>query len=107
MIEEIIITAVAGFILLEIIEHVVFPLVWSLMQRRKGSICDLSNMVGRTAEVKQWDGLHGKILIDGEIWNAKSVFPMFQVEKVIIEKVEGFVVTVKKVPKVSRSGRKS
>lgn len=107
MVKEIIIALVAGFILFELIEHIVFPLVWSFYQRRKHSICDVSSMVGKTAEVKQWDGLHGKIFIDGEIWNAKSVFPLLQGDKAIIEKVEGFIMTVKKVPNVSRPGRKS
>ena len=72
MVKEILIALVAGFIIFEIIEHVIFPLVWSFMQGRKHSICDVSSMVGKIAEVKQWQDLQGKIFINGEIWNAKS-----------------------------------
>jgi membrane-bound ClpP family serine protease len=107
MLKEVIITLVAGFVIFEILEHVIFPLVWSFFQRRKGSVCDVSSMIGKVGEVKKWDGLQGKIFIDGEIWNAKSAFSLFQGDKAIIEKVEGFVVTVKKVPNVSHSGKKS
>jgi membrane protein implicated in regulation of membrane protease activity len=107
MVKEILIALVAGFIIFEIIEHVVFPLVWSFMQRRKHSICDVSSMVGKIAEVKQWQDLQGKIFINGEIWNAKSDVPLSHGDKAVIERMEGFVVTVKKVPNVSRSGRKS
>ena len=106
MVKEIIIALVAGFILFEIIEHVVFPLVWSFIQRRKASICDVSSMIGKVAEVKQWRDLEGKIFINGEIWNAKSDFPLLQGDKAIIERVEGFVLTVKKVPTVFHSRRK-
>ena len=63
-------------------------------------------MIGKVGEVKQWQDLEGKIFINGEIWNAKSEIPLFQGDKAVIEKVEGFVLTVKKVPTVSRSRRK-
>jgi len=106
MLKEIIITLVAGFVIFEIIEHVVFPLVWSFVQRRKVSPCDVSSMIGKTGEIKQWKDLEGKIFINGEIWNAKSGSPLLQGDKAIIERVEGLVLTVKKVPTISRS-RKS
>ena len=106
MVKEIIITLVAGFILFELIEHVVFPLVWSFFQRRKAPICDVSSMIGKVAEVKQWRDFEGKTFINGEIWNVKSDFPLLQGDKAIIERVEGFVLTVKKVPTISHSGGK-
>jgi membrane-bound ClpP family serine protease len=103
MVKEIIITLVAGFVIFEVLEHVVFPLVWSYVQRRKGSVCDVSSMVGKVGEVKQWQDLGGKIFINGEIWNARSNIPLFQGNKVVIERVEGFVLTVKRMPTISHS----
>jgi membrane-bound ClpP family serine protease len=103
MLKEIIITLVAGFVIFEVLEHVVFPLVWSFVQRRKGSLCDVSNMIGKVGEVKQWQDLGGKIFINGEIWNARSDILLFQGDKALIERVEGFVLTVKRVPTISRS----
>jgi membrane protein implicated in regulation of membrane protease activity len=105
MLKEIIFALVGGFILFEIIEHLVFPFMWSFIQRRKASILDLSSMVGKVAEVKQWKGLQGKIFINGEIWNAKSAFPLSHGDKAIIERVEGFLLTVKKVSRLSDSKR--
>ena len=107
MVKEIIIALVAGFILFEFIEHVVFPLVWSFVQRRKVSPCDVSSMIGKVAEVKQWQNLEGQIFINGEIWNAKSDSPLLQGEKAIIEKVDIFVLTIKRVPTASHSKRNS
>jgi membrane-bound serine protease (ClpP class) len=101
MVKEIIIALVAGYVIFELLEHVVFPLVWSFVQRRKGSICDVSSMVGKMGEVRQWEDLGGKIFINGEIWNARSDTPLFQGDKAVIEKVEGFVLTVKRVPTIS------
>jgi membrane-bound serine protease (ClpP class) len=105
MVKEIIIALIVGYVLFEVIEHVVFPLVWSFLQRKKGSMCDLSSMVGKTGEVKHWRHLQGKIFIAGETWNAKSDHPLIEGDEAIIEKVEGFVLTVKKVPSVHDSGR--
>ena len=106
MLKEIIITLRAGYVIFEVLEHVVFPLVWSYVQRKKGSICDVSSMVGKVGEVRQWQDLGGKIFINGEIWNARSDTPLFQGDKAVIERVEGFVLKVKRAPTVSYS-RKS
>lgn len=101
MLKEIIITLLTVFLAFEILEHVVFPLVWSFIQRRKGSVCDVSSMIGQTGEVIQWEGLRGKVFINGEIWNARSDTPLQEGEKVFIERMEGFVLTVKRAPTVS------
>ncbi len=63
-------------------------------------------MVGKVGEIKQWQNLEGKMFINGETWNAKSDSSLLQGDKAVIEKVEGFLLTVKKLPSVSRSGRK-
>lgn len=97
MVKEIIITLVAGYVIFEVLEHVVFPLIWSYVQRRKGSICDVSSMVEKVGEVRQWQDLAGKVFVNGEIWNARSDSPLFQGDKVVIERAEGFVLTVRKV----------
>ena len=105
MVKEIIITLVAGYVIFEVLEHVVFPLVWSFVQRRNGSVCDVSSIVGKVGEVKQWQDLGGKIFINGEIWNARSETPLFQGDKAVIERVEGFVLSVKRMPTISHSRR--
>ena len=103
MIEEIFIALFVGIIIFEIIEHIVFPFIWLVLQKRKKSVHDLSSLVGKVGEVKQWKDLQGKIFIYGELWNAKSDVPLSHGDKAIIERVEGFVLTVKKVPTVCDS----
>lgn len=99
MIKEIIIALFVGIIIFEIIEHIVFPFIWLILQKRKQSVHDLSSLIGRVGEVKQWKDLEGKIFINGETWNAKSDVPLSIGDKAIIEKVEGLVLTVRKAPK--------
>ena len=106
MIKEIIIALFVGTIIFEIIEHIVFPFIWLVLQKRKKSVHDLSSLVGKVGEVKQWKDLQGKIFINGEMWNARSDSPMSYGDKAIIERVEGFVLTIKKVPTIPHSERK-
>jgi membrane protein implicated in regulation of membrane protease activity len=98
MLKEIIVALVAGFVLFEFLEHVVFPLVWSFVQSRKGSPCDVSSMIGKVGEVRQWQGRDGKVFINGEIWNARSDIPLIKGDQALIERMQGFVLTVKRVP---------
>ncbi len=96
MLREVAVVLVIAFVIFEIIEHIVFPLVWSYLQRRKVSPCDVSSLVGRSCKVRQWHDLEGKIFIKGEIWNARSDSPLTQGDKAVIEKVEGLMLRVKK-----------
>ena len=105
MLKEIIVALVAGFVLFEFMEHVVFPLVWSFVQRRKGSPCDLSSLIGKVGEVREWKDHDGKVFVNGEIWNARSDIPLIKGDKAVIERVEGFVLIVKRVLTISRSGK--
>lgn len=106
MLKETIIALVVGFVLFEFMEHVVFPFVWSFVQSRKGSPCDVSNMMGKVGQVRQWQDRDGKVFIQGEIWNARSDTSLSKGDKAVIEKVEGFVLMVKRVPSTSCFGSK-
>jgi len=105
MVKEIIIALFVGIIVFEIIEHIVFPFIWLVLQKRKKSVHDLSSLIGQVGEIKQWKDLEGKIFINGETWNAKSDAPLSHGDKATIEKVEGFVLTVRKVPAAPDSRR--
>lgn len=105
MVKEIIIALFVGIIIFEIIEHIVFPFIWLVLQKRKKSVHDLSSLVGKVGEVKQWQDRKGKIFINGETWNANSDLPLIKGDKALIEKVQGFELTVRKVSTVSYSRR--
>ena len=89
MIKTIIWTLITGFILFELIEHVVFPLFWFIKRRKKRSVSGVSGMLGKVGEVKQWQKNQGKVFVKGELWQAVSDIPLLPGDRVVIENVEG------------------
>ncbi|OGP49817.1 MAG: hypothetical protein A2Y79_02390 [Deltaproteobacteria bacterium RBG_13_43_22] len=92
--ETLIIILIIIFITYEFIEHVVFPLIWSLVQRKKKSSCGPERLLGGVGEVKKWDRTEGYVFVDGELWKAVSEVPMKTGNMVVIQKVEGLTLTV-------------
>ena len=94
MIKTIILTLVIGVLLFELIEHVVFPLFWFIMGRKRKSVCGVSGMLGKVGEVKQWKKNEGKFFVSGELWKAVSEVPLLPGDRVVIQKVEGLTLEV-------------
>ena len=94
MIKTIILTLAIAFFLFELIEHVVFPLFWFIMGRKRKSICGVSGMLGKVGVVKQWKKNEGKVFVNGELWKAVSELPLLPGDKVVIQKVEGLTLEV-------------
>ena len=94
MIKTIILTLVVGVLLFELIEHVVFPLFWFIMGRKRKSVCGVSGMLGKVGEVKQWKKNEGKVFVNGELWQAVSEIPLLPGDRVVIQKVEGLTLEV-------------
>ena len=94
MIETIILILVIGVVLFELVEHVVFPLFWFIMGRKKKSVCGVTGMLGKVGEVKQWKKNEGKVFVSGELWKAVSEIPLLPGDKVVIQNVEGLTLKV-------------
>lgn len=93
--KTIIVALVAGFILFELMEHVVLPLIWSIKNRKKGSVCGVTGMLGKMAEVKQWDKREGQVFVNGELWQAVSDDDLFAGDKTVVQDVKGLTLKVK------------
>ena len=72
----------------------VFPLIWSLVQRKKKSACGPDRLLGGEGEVKKWQQKEGYVLVDGELWKAVSEVPLKTGNMVVIQKVEGLTLKV-------------
>jgi len=83
------------FVLFELIEHIVFPLVWSIIVRNKKPLIGIESMVGKDSKVERWEGTNGIVFINGELWKATSDGPLLPGDKAIIEKVYGLLLSVK------------
>ena len=52
-------------------------------------------MLGKVAEVKQWQASEGRIFVNGELWRAVSDVPLSTGDKAIVQNVEGLTLRVK------------
>lgn len=95
-ITNILIILLVGYALFELVEHVIFPLVWYFINRKKKPLCGIESMVGKEVKVEKWQKNGGWVNIYGELWKASSDAPLLPGDKAIIEKVEGLVLIVKK-----------
>jgi membrane-bound ClpP family serine protease len=92
---EIVVVLVIAFVAFEFLEHVVFPLIWVLLQRRKQPVTGPAALVGRIAEVIEWRQREGYVFVSGEQWKATSEKPLARGDQVVIQEVEGLTLTVK------------
>ena len=99
--ENVIIALAIGFIVFEIVEHVAFPLLWSIKHRKRRSVSGVTGMLGKVGKVKYWQKGEGKVFVNGELWSAVSNDALMAGDKAVVEKVEGLTLSVK--PSGSRS----
>ena len=67
-----------GVLLFEFLEHVIFPLIWFLKQRKRTSVCGVTGMLGKV----------------GELWRAVSEFQLSPGDSAVIENVDGLTLRV-------------
>lgn len=95
MLKTVIITLVIAFIAFEILEHVVVPLVWIILRRKKPSVSGSEALLGQVVEVRQWDNTEGRVFVRGELWKAVSESPLLVGEKAVVENVDGLTLIVR------------
>jgi membrane-bound ClpP family serine protease len=83
-----------GVLLFELIEHIVFPLIWFIKDRKRRSVCGLTGMAGKIGEIKYWQDSEGQIFVNGELWRAVSDFQLSAGDRVVVQDVYGLTVSV-------------
>ena len=94
MISEIMIALIIAFVIFEIIEHVVFPLFWLILRKKRGFISGAEGMVGKVVQVRQWNKTEGQVSVNAELWRAISDVPLSKGDKAVIHNVEGLTLRV-------------
>jgi membrane-bound serine protease (ClpP class) len=89
-----IIILVAGICLFEFMEHLVFPAIWFIKDRKKKSICGATGMLGKEGEIRYWQKSEGQIFVHGELWGAVSEFPLSAGDRVVVQNVNRLTLTV-------------
>jgi membrane-bound ClpP family serine protease len=102
-VENILIILIIAFLAFEFVEHLAFPLIWSLIQRKKKSSYGPGRILTEVGEVKEWREKEGHVFVGGELWRAVCEVPLKTGEKVAIQKIEGLTLTVKRLNPKERS----
>ena len=93
--KSVMIMLAVGCLLFEFIEHVIFPLIWFVKDRKKKSVCGPTGMLGKVGEIKYWQESEGQIFVHGELWRAVGEFPLSAGDRAVIQRVDGLTLTVK------------
>ena len=96
---KILLILVIAYILFEVVEHTVIPLIWLITKKQRLSPTGESGMIGLIAEIKEWEGTKGKVFVHGELWNAESETSFDPGDEAVIQAVERLVLTVKRLDK--------
>ena len=95
MLKNIIITVIIIFIAVELIEHIIFPIVWSIFKGRKRSIYGVTGMIGKVVEIRRWNKTEGQVFINGELWSAVCEVPLQVGGKAVVQSIEGLTLKLK------------
>ena len=95
MLKNMIITVIIIFITVELIEHIIFPIVWSAFKGRKRSNYGVMGMIGKVVEIRRWNKTEGQVLINGELWSAVCEVPLPVGGKALVQGIEGLTLKLK------------
>jgi len=94
MFVKILLILIACYVAFEIIEHLVLPLVWLVMGKKKKAVTGSSGLVGEIAEVKKWHESEGKVFVHGEIWWAECDVTLKPGDRAVVTGVQGLTLKV-------------
>jgi len=95
MLKNMIITVIIIFIAVELIEHIIFPIVWSILRGRRRSTFGVMGMIGKVVEIRRWNKTEGQVLINGELWSAVCEVPLPVGGKAVVQGIEGLTLKLK------------
>jgi len=93
--KNMIITVIIIFIAVELIEHIIFPIVWSIFKGRKRSTYGVMGMIGKVVEIRRWNKTEGQVSINGELWSAVCEVPLTVGGKAVVQGIEGLTLKLK------------
>ena len=90
MLWKILLFIVLIWLLFEIIEHAVFPLIWLIFKRKSQQSRRLQeDLSGRVALIKEWHKNKGLVELNGEYWSAFSEYKFRPGQKACVKNREG------------------
>ena len=83
------------FVVYELIEHVIIPVLGCFLGRRTAHRRPDNEMVGKRATVIEWKAGKGLVRVNGEYWQAYGPRSLSPESLVIIENIEGLKLRVR------------
>lgn len=102
MIRKIVFAVIIAILVVEIIEHLIFPVIWFIFKGRQKSVCGVAGIIGKVAVIKRWQGNKGQVMINGELWRAVCDVPLSAGEKALITGVQGLTLSLKPIENQGR-----
>jgi len=66
-VKNLIIILAIGLLLFEVVEHLVFPLIWFIKDRKRRSVCGETGMWKKVGEVRYWQESAGQVFLKWRI----------------------------------------
>jgi membrane protein implicated in regulation of membrane protease activity len=85
---------IGGVIAFEAVEHVVFPLIWTMRRRRRDRTDPLAALAGRRVKVASWSDGRGQVFMGNERWLAQGPPDLTAGEVVVVGGNEGLLLFV-------------
>jgi len=101
MILKIFLFIVLAYVLFELMEHVVIPLLGLMLKKKKKPLTGSSGLIGQVGKVKEWNNTEGRIFIHGELWWATSEEPLSPGDKAVVQDVQGLTLKVEPYKKTN------
>ncbi len=70
-------------------------LLFLIRARRKPVVSGVEHLLGNEGRVIEWDGLNGRVRIQGEIWSARAEAPLKHDSRVRVDRIEGLQLVVR------------
>ena len=94
---KIVVGIILAYILFEIVEHVIIPLAWLILKKKRKHVTGALGLIGEVGEIREWSGTEGKIFVHGSIWAATSDDSFTLGDRAKILDVEGLVLKIKPI----------
>jgi membrane-bound serine protease (ClpP class) len=91
---KIVVGIILLYFLFEIVEHLVIPVVWLILKKKRKHVTGAQGLIGEVGEIKEWSGTEGKIFVHGSIWAASSDSAFTPGDKAEVIGVEGLVLKI-------------
>ncbi|MGD8535560.1 MAG: NfeD family protein [Candidatus Aminicenantes bacterium] len=101
MILKIFLFILLAYLLFELIEHVIIPLFWLILKKKRRPVTGDSGLIGEVGEVKEWNNTEGRVFVHGELWWATSEEPLSPGDKAVVQTVKGLTLKVKPLKKTN------